>query len=582
MKKSLLAALAILPAALFSQAITFTDQSALLPTTYFVSGNAIGISDMNNDGKDDIVRAFYNQQMYIDFQHAPNQQFGEYIYGSAAVGDPWGMCIGDVNNDGFNDVFYGGYGNNFVNLHLNDTTYTPTFPGGPGIFVQGCNFFDINNDGHLDAFVCNDDNAPNIYAGNGSGGWTYSPSWMPLATFPSSDNSGNYASIWSDINADGLLDCMITHCRQGVSASNDPRRIDQVFINNGNNTYTQDITNWTGLRDGAQGWSTAWGDIDNDGDMDAFVLNYDVNSTLMINNGSGVFTNTITTSGIIPTTGMFGENATFQDFNNDGFVDLMLSGSTQLIYQNMGNGSFTNVSGPFQGINSSITAHAVGDLNDDGKLDVYASSCYIYNDPNTSAPDKLWMNNTSNSNHYIKFHLTGMTSNKSGIGAIIKIYGPWGVQVREVRSGEGYGIQNSLTVHFGLGNATQVDSVIIHWPSGTIDEGYAIPADQTENVVEGGIPLSTHTAFDQSPLELNVYPNPVSDVATIRLDHFATIGLNNLNLNIYDAAGKLVYSEEKLQRSIISLNRNLFKTGIYFVEIADKEKVVASEKMIVK
>lgn len=78
-----------------------------------------------------------------------------------------------------------------------------------------------------------------------------------------------------------------------------------MFINNGDGTYTQDVTNWTNLRDGAQGWSTAWGDIDNDGDMDAFVLNYDVNSKLMINNGSGVFTNAMTGSGISSTTSIF-------------------------------------------------------------------------------------------------------------------------------------------------------------------------------------------------------------------------------------------------------------------------------------
>src|ERR1041384_7308059 len=78
-------------------------------------------------------------------------------------------------------------------------------------------------------------------------------------------------------------------CRRGVSSPTHARRIDQVFINNGNGTYTQDVTNWTNLRDGEQGWSTAWGDIDNDGDNDAFVLNYSANSTLDINNGTGVF-----------------------------------------------------------------------------------------------------------------------------------------------------------------------------------------------------------------------------------------------------------------------------------------------------
>ena len=70
----------------------------------------------------------------------------------------------------------------------------------------------------------------NIYIGDGTGGWSFNQSLMPLATFPVSDNSGNYASIWTDVNADGLIDLMITHCRQGVTQATDPRRIDQVFI----------------------------------------------------------------------------------------------------------------------------------------------------------------------------------------------------------------------------------------------------------------------------------------------------------------------------------------------------------------
>ena len=171
------------------------------------------------------------------------------------------------------------------------TTY-----GGGSVFTQGCNFADIDNDGFLDVFICHDTGKPKVYMGNGtSNGWVFNNTVMPLSQYPilmdPDSNSGNYASIWTDINNDNLVDLMVTHCRQSISSNTDPRRIDQVFINNGNGTYTQDTTNWTGLRDGAQGWSTAWGDIDNDGDMDAFVLNYDVNSKLMINNGNGVFNN---------------------------------------------------------------------------------------------------------------------------------------------------------------------------------------------------------------------------------------------------------------------------------------------------
>jgi hypothetical protein len=591
----LMAASAILPQLVTGQ-IVFTDKTSLLPTnTTFHSGNSLGVVDMNNDGKDDIVRANNNSQMYIDYQQAANANFTEANFPNT-FGNPWGMCVGDFDNNGFNDVFWGPNGQGRVlSADATGTNYTTTnvttLTGAGNVFVQGCNFADINNDGNLDLFVCHDSGMSHIYVGNGTvTGWTFDQSLMPLATNPSSDNSGNYASIWTDINGDNLIDLMITHCRQGVSNATDPRRIDQIFINNGNGTYTQDVTNWTNLRDGEQGWSTAWGDIDNDGDMDAFVLNQTVNGKLMINNGSGVFTDAMSGSGIANPTSWFGENATFQDFDNDGYVDLMLSGDQHVVYKNNGNLTFTAVTpDPFTAVyNKQIRGHAVGDLNGDGFLDVYTTYCNLYITPSTSRWDHLFMNdgpNQGNTNHWIKFYLTGGAmpgySNKNGIGAIVKIYGPWGVQVREVRSGEGYGLQNSFTMHFGLGSNTQIDSAVVIWPSGIVDHTQTLLADQTINVIEGGSPLSTHDNIAQT-LELNVYPNPVTDDAVIRLDHFASLGLNNLSVNVYDLNGKIVYAENGLQRSILVLDRKLFTSGMYLVEVTNKGQRIATSKMMVQ
>lgn len=582
---------ALLPFFMLAQIpqIPFTNQTPLLPTTTFHSGNAVGVCDMNNDGKDDIIRASGNSTMFIEFQQAPNAAFSETSY-TNTFGSPWGMCVGDYDNDGFNDVFWGSSSNAYMLTSNASTSFTTvnmtsTFGGG-SVFTQGCNFADINNDGKLDMFICHDTGMPKIYKGDGtSGGWIFDQGIMPLAQVPASDNSGNYASIWTDVNADGYIDLMITHCRQGITQSSDPRRIDQIFLNNGNGTYTQDITNWTNLRDGEQGWSTAWGDIDNDGDMDCFVLNQTVNGKLMINNGSGVFTDAMSGSGISNPTSWFGENATFHDFDNDGFLDLMLSGDQHFLYKGNGNATFTLVSpNPFAYSSNQIRGHAVGDLNNDGFLDVFATYCNLYNSPSATKNDRVWMNdcpNNGNTNNWVKFYLTGIQSNKNGIGAIVKIYGAWGVQIRDVRSGEGYGLQNSFTVHFGLGSASQIDSAIVIWPSGIVDHTLAILADQTVNLIEGGSPLSTHNINDSKSIELNVYPNPVSDQAIIRLDHFAPFGLSNLSLGVYDLNGKLIYSEEQLQRSIIILDSNLFTVGMYLIEIKDKNKILASQKMLV-
>ena len=575
--------------------IPFINQTTLLTTPTFHSGNAVGVCDMNNDGKDDIIRAAQNATMYIEYQNAPNAPFSEASF-TNTFGSPWGMCTGDFDNNGFNDVMWGsGSTCRVLSADATGSSYHTTnvtaLTGDGNVFTQGCNFIDIDNDGMLDLFLCHDVGLSKIYKGNGmDSGWVMAQGLMPLATVPTSDNSGNYASLWTDINNDGYIDLMVTHCRQGITSATDPRRIDQVFLNNGNGTYTQDVTNTTNLRDGEQGWSTAWGDVDNDGDMDAFVLNQTVNAKLMINDGSGVFSDSMAGSGITNPTTWFGENATFHDFDNDGFQDLMLSGDKHYLYKGNGNATFTLVAPNAFPYNAyQIRGHAVGDLNADGFLDVFATYCSLYNSPSSSRNDQVWMNdcpNNGNTNHWIKFYLTGGASpgmsNKNGIGAIVKIYGPWGVQIRDVRSGEGYGIENSFVLHFGLGATTQVDSAIVMWPSGIVDHTLSLVVDQTINLNEGGSPLSTHASLNSKDISLTVFPNPVNDQATIRLDHFQQFGLNNLTVNVFDINGKLVYTETSLQRSIITLGTSVFAKGLYFVEVRDKSKRLAAQKMLVQ
>jgi hypothetical protein len=571
--------------------ITFSDQSTLLPTTNFHSGNGIGVCDMNNDDKDDIVRASNNATQYVEFQNAPNATFTELSSPGEDIGDPWGMACGDFNNDGYTDVHWGdGWGYTRI-LHWNGSNYTATdvttLTGATVDFPQGCNFHDINNDGFLDAFTCNDDMMPDIFEGNGTPtGWVWNQALVPMATVPASDNSGNYASIWTDVNADGYIDLMITHCRQGVTNPTDPRRIDQVFINNGDGTYTQDITNWTNLRDGAQGWSTASGDIDNDGDMDLFVMNYDVNSHMWINNGAGVFTDIMSTCGITNTTTFFGTNATFHDFDNDGFVDLLITGNNHFIYHNNGNSTFTAVSpNPFPYSTYKATAIAVGDLNGDGRLDCYASYCDLFQSPNSSKNDKLWMNSTSNSNHYVIYDLVGGAipgySNKSAIGTIVKIYGGWGVQVREVRGGEAYGVQNTMAVHFGLGIYTSIDSVVIIWPSGIVDRPYSNPVDGHIVVNEGSFPTAISNSYIH-PFRLNFGPNPMQEQLNVNLYNTDQFGLHNLAVEIFDLNGKLVYANETIQTNSFIIERGDLTKGMYLFTVRKGRDVIATEKLIVQ
>ena len=111
---------------------------------------------------------------------------------------------------------------------------------------------------------------------------------------------------------------------------------------------------------------------------------------------------------------------------------------------------------------------AIGDLNHDGFLDIYSSYANAFNSP-SNIQDRLWMND-GNSNNFFSVILEGTMSNINGIGARVELHGRWGQQIREVRSGEGYGIMNSFTQHFGIGTSNSISKLVVKWPSGVIDE----------------------------------------------------------------------------------------------------------------
>jgi PKD repeat protein len=421
-----------------------------------ISENTMAVADMNGDFLDDIV-SISSTNIQIQEQNLNGTFTNTNYTTTAAQNSPsWSLAVGDYNADGYNDLLYGGgSGVTFMKSNGSGTGYTQV-SGTEYVFSQRSNFVDMNNDGNLDAFVCHDV-APNVYYLNdGNGNLSFNQGGVGDIS-----NGGNYGSIWVDYNNDLLPDLFIAKCRGGFTAAN----INEMHRNNGDGTFTN-VSISTNLADSIQTWSSAWNDFDNDGWMDVLVgASSDANGMhkLMRNNGNGTFSNITAGTGIDTFFGLSIEYVSY-DFNNDGFADVFTPGT---ILFNNGNNTFSAQSVP-------MGAGGVGDLNNDGFLDVQNGSI-------------TYLNN-GNSNNWLTVTLEGTTSNINGIGARVEIYGAWGKQIRDVRSGVGFRYMGTLNAHFGIGSATQIDSLIVRWPSGNVDLICAPDTNSVLHVIESSSP----------------------------------------------------------------------------------------------
>jgi len=481
---------------IFAQ-IGFTNANQRLANPNFHSGCPVAVVDWNKDGLDDIVRLDQTNMLYVQIQKTgmqfqtlslgtfgpnplPNSQFG------------WAMAVADIDKNGYMDVVAGGGSvNGGVKIFMTNSSGTGgTFLSIPNTnyFLQNITFGDFNNDGWIDLFCCDDNAQSHLYLNDGAG--TLVVSTLINFDVTSSDDSGNYGSSYIDFDNDGDLDLHIAKCRQNVNDTTDARRIDVLFVNNGNGTYSEDAATYN-LDNKWQTWTVSFGDIDNDGDLDLIATNHDHESQIMENDGTGHFTDITAQTGF-DISGITPIESVMEDFDNDGFVDILVTGSDARLMHNNSNGTFSRVTSIFD--NNYMESFAIGDLNHDGTIDIYSSYASIYTTPNNSIDDVIWLGQKNN-NHFLTLDLKGTTSNSGAIGARATIYGAWGVQIREVKAGESYGTNNTAMLHFGLGSSSQIDSIVIRWPSGLIQTIGTTFADQFMTIIENDCisPVATIT-----------------------------------------------------------------------------------------
>ena len=510
----------------------------LLETT----GCGVAFYDYDNDGWLDIflvngwrLEGFPAGQEPTShlFKNNRDGTFTDVTAKAGLVHSGWGqgVCIGDYDNDGYEDLFMTYYGKNVLYHNNGDGTFTDVsekagVAGTKTRWGTGCAFVDYDRDGKLDLFVANyidldlatapvPESGPCLYKGvmvacgppglnggknilyhnNGEGTFT---DVSDAAGITQANGTYGLGVLTADFDNDGWPD---------IYVANDSTA--SALYQNRKNGKFADVAIEAGCALSADGKPQAGmgvsaGDYDLDGNLDIVKTNFAGDTPSLYRNRGGMnFEDATFSAGLGMHTQFLGWGCGFFDFDNDGWPDILIcnghvypeveqlrteAGYAQrkLLYRNLRNGHFEDVSflaGP--GISTPVASRgcAFGDFDNDGDIDV------VVNTVNDS-PQLLRCDSTLN-NNWIKVRTIGTKSNRSGIGARLKcVTHPPGEikpheQIDEVRSGGSYISQNDLRIHFGIGKAEKVDVLEIHWPSGQADTLRDLQANQLIYVKEG-------------------------------------------------------------------------------------------------
>ena len=422
------------------------------------------------------------------YRNLQNGTFKE-VSKEAGVDGPWysmGITVGDINNDGYPDIYLSNYGKNTLYLNNGDGTFKDiTDKAGAGGGEQcsvGAVWLDYDNDGLLDLYVGNYLNYDPDYS------YYYAPDGFPgpLAYDSQKDilfkNKGD--GTFEDVTEQmGIVDIDGRAMGVGAADYDDDGFVDIYVANDHTVNYLWHNDQGKGFSDqgtlSGTGFSQAgeatvsmsvdFADYNQDELLDIFISD-DNYCSLYENLGNGIFKDNSYASGISMASGQFvGWSSSFMDYDNDGDADIFkangelkhLYGQEDQLFDNVGEGKFKDISldlsAYFREENVGRGA-CMGDYDNDGDLDIYIV--------NLDGQGKFLRNNKGNQANWILLNLSGTSSNRDGIGSRIKISAGNKVQTAQKKSTTGYLSQNDARVHFGLATADIIDKIEIKWPSG--------------------------------------------------------------------------------------------------------------------
>jgi len=509
-------------------------------------GSGLAFFDYDNDGWLDI---YLTNGSRLDAHWAPGREPATHLYknnrdgtftdvtdksGLGRTGWQTGVCVGDYDNDGWDDLFCTFWGHNILfhnngNGTFTDVTRKAGLAQEKGRWGTGCTFLDYDRNGFLDLFVCNfvklDPDKPLstsdmsfcqwkgvptmcgprglpgdtdiLYRNNGDGTFTDvsekagilkpGPRYSISATSYDFDNDG-----WPDIY---------------VAVDSEPS---MMFKNNHDGTFT-DVAVIAGCaynEDGHEqaGMGLGVADYDCDGWFDIFKTNFaDDTSDLYHNNGDGTFSDLSFNSGVGINNSYVAWGCGFIDYDNDGWADIVqVNGhvypeidnynfgesfkNPRLVYKNLGNGRFKDVSaemGPGISARFSSRGAAFGDYDNDGGMDILIL--------NMNDLPSLLHNVGGNKQNWIKIKLLGTKCNRTAIGARARVATGNHIQMDEVHGGTSVMSQSDLRLHFGVGKVETVDWIEIKWPTTQKVERFTqVKANQILTIREGDGIVSTY------------------------------------------------------------------------------------------
>ena len=448
--------------------------------------------------------------------------------GLQAAGWASGVCIGDYNNDGFEDIFCTYFGQNILYRNNGDGTFTDVTKAAGLSNEQprwgaGCSFLDYNRDGHLDLFVSNYirfsiEHAP-VPGENTNCNWKgipveCGPRGLPTGRHSLYKNRGD--GTFTDVSAQaGIAQAKQSYGMTVVAADLDEDGWPDIyvacdstpsllFMNNHDGTFREEgVLRGVALSDDGEeqaGMGVGIGDYDLDGHLDLFKTHFaDDANILYHNDGKGNFDDVTRSSRLGVETRYVCWGAGIVDLDNDGYPDLfMVTGNVypeverklpqyanktpRAVFRNLGNHTFEELMDAGPGV---VEAHcsrgcAFGDFDNDGDIDVLIV--------NLNEPPSLLRNDIRGKQNWIKVRLEGVKSNRSAIGARVLAHYGGKTQAQTVLSQSSFYSCNDPRLHFGLGSLTSAD-LDVYWPNGLHETFKRIPANQLITLREGTGPV---------------------------------------------------------------------------------------------